>query len=309
VGTVADRVKETTVTKGTGTLTLDGTVSTFQTFVTGVAAIAGTPSPQVWTGVNYLIVHSDALGNNIDIEIGTGTLTAGGTAKDTLTRGTVVFSSNSNALVDFGSGTKTVVCAPQAGDLGAGIESIKFYESTSGSLGTGSQNWSKTISSVDVARSIVIPIMRSMESYQQDDGSGECSINAMELSSATNVETYITNQTTGVYTVSFAVMQFKSGFLETDVQIGRSTLQVTASDWETDDITISAVTTYANAFVIMSSGGTYREPSSGDRCQGVRGALTSATNIQFDIIGDGTTSSWTNVGWQVVEPKSKFIQA
>ena len=109
MGTVADRVKETTVTTSTGTYTLDGTVTTFQTFVTGIAAIAGTPSPQSWSSVNYLCIQSDANGNNIDVEVGLGTLVAGGSSKDTLTRDTIVFSTNGGSAVDWGAGTKAIV--------------------------------------------------------------------------------------------------------------------------------------------------------------------------------------------------------
>jgi len=308
VGTVADRVKETTVTTGTGTYTLDGTVATFQTFVTGIDAIAGTPSPLVWTGVNYLCIQSDANGNNIDVEVGTGTLTDGGTGKDTLSRDTIVFSTNGNAAVDWGAGTKSIVCAPQAGDLGSGIESMKFYESTSGSLGTGAVSWSQAISSIDTTRSIVLPLARSSQKYKQDDGTGNASVNAMEITTATNVEIYIQNQNTGIYTVSFAVIQFYAGFLETNIQSGRSTLSTTSGVWETEDITVTAVTAFANTFVVLSGTGGLKE-SGGNDIDAMRAALTSATNMQFDMISTTGTNSYTNVGWQVVEPKSQYIQA
>lgn len=117
--TVGDRIKESTTTTGTGTYQLDGTVSTFQSFVTGIEAANGVASPRVYAQVSYTIIQSDAAGNNIDIEIGQGTLTKGvGSAKDTLTRDSIVFSSNGNAAVDWGAGTKTIVCAPQANDVG-----------------------------------------------------------------------------------------------------------------------------------------------------------------------------------------------
>jgi len=308
VGTVADRVKETTVTTGTGTYTLDGTVATFQTFVTGIDAIAGTPSPLVWNTVNYLCIQSDANGNNIDVEVGTGTLTDGGTGKDTLSRITIVFSTNGNAAVDWGAGTKTIVCAPQAGDLGGGIESIKYYSATSGSLGTNSVNYAKTITSIDTTRTIVLPLM-FVGTHLQDDGSGNSYVHAMEITTATNVQIYLVNETTGIYTVYFAVLQFKAGFLETDVQVGRATLATTASGWETEDITITALTDYTNAFAVMSCAGRLRESAAGDRSRVLYPVLTTATNLQINLASEDGASSWPNVGWQVFEPKSQYIQA
>lgn len=83
-----DRIKETTTTTGTGTLTLDGAVSGHQTFDSVLNAN---------DSCYYCIV--DSSGN---WETGIGVYNS-----NTLTR-EVNSSSNSNALVNFGAGTKTV---------------------------------------------------------------------------------------------------------------------------------------------------------------------------------------------------------
>lgn len=88
---LADRVKETTTTTGTGTLTLAGAASGFQSF----AAIGNGNT------TFYAIVD----GTNNTWEVGIGTYTSSGT---TLSRDTVISSSNSNNAVNFGSGTKDV---------------------------------------------------------------------------------------------------------------------------------------------------------------------------------------------------------
>ena len=88
---VKDRVKVTTVTTGTGTLTLGSAATGFQTF--SVIGDGNTTS--------YAIVDS-ASGT---WEIGIGTYTASGT---TLSRTTVLESSNSGSLVNFGAGDKDV---------------------------------------------------------------------------------------------------------------------------------------------------------------------------------------------------------
>ena len=86
----ADRVKEPTVTPGTGTLALDGAVTGFREFLVGVGNGNQT----------YYAITDDAAGA---WEIGVGTVS--GTS---LSRDSVLASSNSNALVNFGPNTKLV---------------------------------------------------------------------------------------------------------------------------------------------------------------------------------------------------------
>ncbi len=88
---VADRVKETTTTTGTGTVTLAGAVTGFQSF-----AVVGNANTTYYA----IVVEGGA-----DWEVGIGTYTSSGT---TLSRNTVLESSNSNSLVNFGVGTKAV---------------------------------------------------------------------------------------------------------------------------------------------------------------------------------------------------------
>jgi hypothetical protein len=91
---VNDRVKETSTTIGTGTLNLDGAVLGFETFV---ACIGNTNTTY------YSIVNE-----NGEFEVGLGTVTDAAT--DTLSRDTVLSSSNGDALVTFSAGTKDVFC-------------------------------------------------------------------------------------------------------------------------------------------------------------------------------------------------------
>jgi hypothetical protein len=88
---LADRVQETTTTTGTGTVTLAGAVTGFQSFAA------------VGNGNTTFYTIADSSGSNW--EIGIGTYTSSGT---TLSRDTVLSSSNSGSLVDFPAGTKNV---------------------------------------------------------------------------------------------------------------------------------------------------------------------------------------------------------
>ena len=88
---VDDRVKETSTTTGTGTLTLAGAETGFQAF--SEIGNANTTT--------YVIEHTTA----DEWEVGRGTYTAAGTL---LSRDTVISSSNADSLVNFSAGTKNV---------------------------------------------------------------------------------------------------------------------------------------------------------------------------------------------------------
>jgi hypothetical protein len=88
---LADRVKETANAPGTGTVTLLGASTGYQSF-----AVVGNDNTTYYT-------ISDQSGSNW--EVGIGTYTSSGT---TLARTTVLSSSNAGSLVDFSSGTQDV---------------------------------------------------------------------------------------------------------------------------------------------------------------------------------------------------------
>ena len=89
---LADRVRETTTTTGTGSVTLGGAYTGFQTFLAGIGNANNT----------YYTIANVVTG---EWEVGIGTYTSSG---NTLSRDTVLSSSNANALVNFTVGTKDV---------------------------------------------------------------------------------------------------------------------------------------------------------------------------------------------------------
>ena len=106
-----DRVKETTTTNGTSTINLAGAETGFESFVAGIGNSNTT---------YYAIVHQTA----DEFEVGIGTVTDA--SPDTLSRTTIISSSNSDSAVNFSSGTKNVFCTlpasktvfvPDSGDL------------------------------------------------------------------------------------------------------------------------------------------------------------------------------------------------
>ena len=95
---LADRVKDTTTTTGTGTITLSGTAPTgYVSFGTAIGN-ANTTYYTITAGSEW--------------EVGVGTYTAAGTL---LARTTVLASSNAGSLVNFSAGTKDVFVTYPAG--------------------------------------------------------------------------------------------------------------------------------------------------------------------------------------------------
>jgi hypothetical protein len=136
-----DRVKETTATTGTGTVTLGGAAAGFQSFAA------------VGDGNQTFYAIVDATSGAW--EVGVGTYTSSGT---TLSRATVVSSSNAGSLVNFGAGTKDVfvtypssravyldaagsaVTTLDIGTLGTSTANITTANITSGTITTAPTN-------------------------------------------------------------------------------------------------------------------------------------------------------------------------
>ena len=89
-----NRVRETTTTTGTGAQTLGGAVDGFQTFAAGI-------------GNDNTTYYTISLNSENEWEVGLGTLNGD---SSTLTRTTVLESSNSDSAVDFSAGSKEVFC-------------------------------------------------------------------------------------------------------------------------------------------------------------------------------------------------------
>jgi hypothetical protein len=146
---LADRVKDTTTTSSTGTVTLSGTAPTgYQNF-----SVIGNGNTTYYT-----IAHQTAN----EWEVGIGTYTSSGT---TLSRDTVLSSSNSGSKVNFSSGTKDVfVTAPAetyVQGLGGGTSTQAVVlngttASVSGTIATGTNGMS--VGPITIASGVTITV-------------------------------------------------------------------------------------------------------------------------------------------------------
>ena len=93
-----DRVKESSTTTGTGTFTLGGAVTGFETFAAGIGG----------SNTTYYCIFQTGTNN---FEVGFGTLNGGAS---TLARTNIISSSNSDAAVNFAGATEVFCTVPGA---------------------------------------------------------------------------------------------------------------------------------------------------------------------------------------------------
>ena len=129
---VKDRVKETTTTTGTGTLTLAGVASGFQSF-----SVIGDGNTTYYT-----------IDGGTEWEVGVGTYTSSGT---TLSRDTILESSNGGTAVNFSAGTKNVfVTYPAEKSVSFDSGTSMLFAQTSAPVG-----WTKSTTHNDKALRVV----------------------------------------------------------------------------------------------------------------------------------------------------------
>lgn len=123
---MSDRVKETTTTTGTGTVTLAGAVTGYQSFSTAF-------------GSSATVYYTIAGGSEWEVGIGT-------TGTGTLARTTVLASSNSGSAVNFSAGTKDVFCTAPASRIATVPEDVTTTATTASpkTIGT-SDAWKRQV--------------------------------------------------------------------------------------------------------------------------------------------------------------------
>src|SRR6056300_1044266 len=160
---VNDRVKETSTTTGIGTLTLAGAVAGFETFSSAIGN----------TNTTYYAIQNQDVPT--EFEVGLGTVGAG-----TLSRDTIISSSNSDAAVNFSAGTKDVFCTLPASK--AVLENNSGVASATTFSGSGAQLTNLNASNV---ASGTLPDARFPATLPAADGSNLTNLNATNVASGT----------------------------------------------------------------------------------------------------------------------------
>ena len=157
---INDRVKQTSTTTGTGTFDLDGVVSGFESFVTGIGS----------TNTTYYSIVNE----NGEFEVGLGTVTDAAT--DTLSRDTIISSSNSDNAVNFSAGTKNVFCTLPA-------SKAVILDSSDNIVANNGSNLTNL--NADNLASGTVPDARFPATLPAADGSALTALNATQLTSGT----------------------------------------------------------------------------------------------------------------------------
>jgi uncharacterized delta-60 repeat protein len=249
---VADRVKESTTTTGTGTLTLLGAATGFTTFVAGVGSAVT---------VYYTIAGPS------EWEVGVGTTGAG-----TLTRTTVLSSSNGGSLVNFSAGTKDVFCTYPAGKAVMTDDAATLANKT---LTAPTITGTTTLNTVPYT----FPSAQGAAStLLTNDGSGTLTWTASTLPTATRTRTAFTataSQTT--FTVAYTVNQ---------VDVFLNGVLLAAGDY-----TASNGTT-----IVLATGATSGDEVSVVTYTGTIGAPDANSLTGTTLASGVTASSLTSVG-------------
>ena len=135
---LADRVLETTTTTGSGTITLAGAKQGYQSF-----AVVGNGNQTYYT-----------IASTTEWEVGIGTYTSSGT---TLSRDTVLSSSNSGNKVTFSAGTKDVfVTYPSEKSVVTNVLTNESTTSVAYNIGAGTNGLSVGPITVSPGNSITV---------------------------------------------------------------------------------------------------------------------------------------------------------
>lgn len=264
---IADRVLETTTTTGNGTVTLAGAETGYQSF-----SVVGNGNTTYYT---------IAVDGGTDWEVGIGTYTASGT---TLSRDTVLSSSNSGNLVSFGAGTKKVFVTYPA-------ERAVYYEAAGGVVVTdNSSNNALRITQTGAGNALVVEDSANPDATPfVVDASGNVGISAAPVASKGTLQV----GTIG-YTGSNILSAFSSSVNGYNQVISQNTNSgaSASSDFVVSN-NLSTDSTYYGDFGINSSGwagsgplttanNVYLTATTSDLAIGT----TTANNILFATNGD-----------------------
>lgn len=282
---VADRVRENSVTTGTGTLNLTGSPIGYQTFLSAIGSGNST----------YYVISNPGVN---EWEVGIGTVGAG-----TLARTTVLASSTGTSLVSFTAGTKDVfVTYPAEVAVFAGNavtltnKTISGSDNTLSNIGNGSlTNSSLTIGTTNIALGATSLTLAGLTSVTATTFNGALSGNATTATTATNLAGGAASQIP--YQTGSGATTFLANGTSGQVLTSNG---ASAPSWGSNAITLGSTTvtlggtagSIAGLTSLSSTGVTVTSLTSGRVVYATTGgALADSVNLTFD----GTTLALTGV--------------
>jgi hypothetical protein len=262
-----DRVKETTTTTSTGTYTLAGAVTGFQAF-----SVVGDGNTTYYT-----------VTDGTDWEVGVGTYTASGT---TLSRDTILESSNGGSAVNWGAGSKDVFLTYPAERAVLVDDNSEIVPATSASLvgntTTIQLRYSSTPGAVPTALSLstgeLVVNTADGKLYFKDSGGTVQVLAQINQATIDGIETLTNKRITQ--------------------RCNAQTTTASPFAWNSDSYDQQSFSALANALTINADAGT---PTDGQRAifrikdNGVARALTWTTGVSEGFRAVGVTLPTTTV--------------
>jgi cytoskeletal protein CcmA (bactofilin family) len=291
--TIADRVRETTTTTGTGTITLGGAVANFETFTANLSDGDTT---------YYAIVDA----TNSDFEVGLGTFASSGT---TLARTTVIASSNSNSAVDLSSGSKDVFITLPASKMvfqdASGNVSIGSGSLTATNFIIGSANINEndlesiddvTAGTISASKAAVVDTNKDITGFRNITLTGELDAGSLDVSGDADIDG--TLEADAITVNGTALNTVIAGVTVTDATNSAHVLVTdNESTNEENPITFveNATTSTGNVGLEMDGDLTYNPSTGRLTATQLSGTLQTAAQANITSLGTLTTLTVDNV--------------
>ena len=283
---VKDRVQETSTTTGTGTYTLAGAVTGYQSF-----SVIGNANKTYYAATD-----------GTDWEVGIGTYTSSGT---TLSRDSILESSNAGSAVNWGAGTKNIFVSwpADAATLNWATTATAAGTTTLTNQSAYFQYFTGT-STQTITLPVVSTLAEGWTFHITNNSTGNLTVNSSGGNLVITVLPGTTAMCTCILVTGTTAASWEAGYTDFSTATGTGAVVLATSPTITDPSIIGAIT--EDIFTITDGAAFEVDPSNGSIQLITLGASRTpkATNFLAGesltlMVNDGTayTLTWTDATW------------